>query len=38
MQSGNGSWVVGTLDRYRVMSTLRCTMALNMFKVNYLAT
>jgi len=36
MQSDNGSWVVGTLNRYRVMSTLRCTMALNMFRENYL--
>jgi hypothetical protein len=36
MQSDNGSWVVGTLDRYRIMSTLRCTMALNLFNVNYL--
>jgi len=36
MQSDNGSWIVGTLDRYRIMSTLRCIMALNLFKTNYL--
>jgi len=36
MQNDDGSWIVGTLNRYRVMSTLRCMMALNLFKTNYL--
>lgn len=36
MQSSDGSWLLGTQGRYRILETLRCSIALNLFKINYL--
>jgi hypothetical protein len=36
MQNSDGSWVVDTRGRYTILETLRCSIALNLFKVNYL--
>ena len=36
IQNQDGSWLLSTEGRYRILETLRCSIALNLFKINYL--
>ncbi|MBS3055104.1 MAG: hypothetical protein J4452_01280 [Candidatus Aenigmarchaeota archaeon] len=36
VQNADGSWNIGSDGRYRILTTLRASIAINLFKVNYM--